>query len=239
MDGQAGPPPGCLAVPDRSPVLWDDAIRFNSFEKKIPMNYIVTTTFFALLSAAAAFSACSSEGQSTHNETVPKPESKLAAPGNFAFGIMKSYETCRDLLASDTSDGIVDCAKGIAKASATAHGAAPEAAQEYMRALERASEALAASPADDIEKARLAFGEVSKSVVAMLTVAPEAGAQYHVFECPMAKGYQRWAQPADELENPYMGSKMLTCGAEVHDHHRGEMHKETEPQKPAHGNHTH
>jgi threonine/homoserine/homoserine lactone efflux protein len=38
---------------------------------------------------------------------------------------------------------------------------------------------------------------------------------YHVFECPMAKGYKRWVQPTDELENPYMGQEMLTCGSEV------------------------
>ena len=134
---------------------------------------------------------------------------------------MTSYEECRALLAADKTEGIAECANGIIAASKTAHAEAPEAAHEHIGSLVKAAEALAGTKAGDIEALRLRFGGVSEPVVAMLTAAPDTGKNYHVFECPMAKGYQRWAQPGATLENPYMGAKMLSCGMEVHDHHAG------------------
>ncbi len=218
------------------------------------MNKIATSTFFALLSATVAFSACSKEEKkspevpATKAQKAVPPQTASEAPNvapqatkNFAAGMMKSYEKCRALLAADSSEGIVDCAKGIVEASKSAHASAPDAAHEHIGTLVKAAEALAATPMDDIEQVRVAFGDVSKSVVAMLTAAPEAGKEYHVFECPMAKGYKRWAQPGAALENPYMGGKMLSCGSEVHDHHKGMMHEEGKAASanPAHGDHDH
>ena len=192
----------------------------------------------ALLGAALSFSACSKdENKDTSKEPTTSPDKdteKTATPapakagdsdtdGHFAKGMMDSYETCRTLLAADKTEGIGDCAKGIVDASKTSHADAPEAAHEHIGAVVKAAEALAAAPTDDIEKLRLSFGDLSKSIVAMLGAAPEAAKEYHVFECPMAKGYKRWAQPTAEMGNPYMGTKMLSCGSEVHDHHKAMM----------------
>ncbi len=160
----------------------------------------------------------------------PKSQAKVAPPAkkasssantSFARGMMKSYEECRALLAADTSQGITQCAMGIVAASKSAHAEAPKAAHQPILSVVKAAEALAKVADDDIEAQRLGFGEVSKATVAMLTAAPVAAKNYHVFECPMAKGYQRWAQSSATLENPYMGTKMLSCGTEVHDHHKG------------------
>ncbi len=43
------------------------------------------------------------------------------------------------------------------------------------------------------------------------------GEEIHAFECPMAGkyGFKRWLQYDSEMENPYMGRKMLTCGKEL------------------------
>lgn len=139
---------------------------------------------------------------------------------SFAAGMMNAYETCRSLLASDKSE-LADCAAGIVTASKSAHKDAPEAAHEHISKMVSAAEAMAEIASDDIEAVRLGFGDVSEATVAMLTAAPEAAKSYHLFECTMAKGYQKWAQPGKKLENPYMGTKMLSCGEEVHDHHKG------------------
>ena len=194
------------------------------------MRTLATSTLLAVLGATLALAGCSKDDKEAAGQPAPggsaepvakidrEPAANAAPPASadhFAAAMMASYETCRSLLASDTTEGIADCSAGIARAAKGAHATAPEAAHEPMSAVVKAAEALAAAPADDIETVRLGFGELSKSVVAMLDSAPEVAATYHVFECPMAKGYQRWVQPGAELANPYMGSSMLSCGSEI------------------------
>jgi Cu(I)/Ag(I) efflux system membrane fusion protein len=66
--------------------------------------------------------------------------------------------------------------------------------------------------AADIKAARAAFGVVSQHVVALLASDKSLASGQHVFECPMVSGYNKWVQPTETLENPYMGKRMLTCG---------------------------
>lgn len=148
---------------------------------------------------------------------------KMGAKPAFMDGLMKPYEDCRALLAADKGAGVSDCAKAMSAAAKGAQEAASGAVKEHLGAIATAADALAGTPADDVEKLRLAYGDVSKSVVALLTATPAAAKDYHVFECPMAKGYKRWAQADKNMANPYMGTKMLECGSEVHDHHKGMM----------------
>ena len=35
------------------------------------------------------------------------------------------------------------------------------------------------------------------------------------YRCPMAKTYQKWLQPGDDMGNPYWGAEMLKCGGKV------------------------
>lgn len=154
-------------------------------------------------------------------EIPPKeipPTADDSAPStdtSYAQSIMKPYEDCRVLLAADKGEGVSDCANAIAAAAKAAQTTAPEAAKAALGEVASAADTLSKAGADDIEAIRLAYGEVSKPVVAMLTASPESAAHYHVFECPMAKGYQRWVQPEEKLTNPYMGKRMLGCGSEV------------------------
>ncbi len=201
------------------------------------MSTIPTPLLSLIIATSFSFAACSKDEAKTDPDPKPtptaevKPETKTAPETkpteaaiddkSFAAGMMSSYEECRALLAADKTEGIADCANGIVAASKTAQADAPEAATAHIGTVVKAAEALASAKADDIEAVRLSFGGVSESVVAMLTAAPSAAKSYHVFECPMAKGYKRWAQPGATLENPYMGAKMLSCGMEVHDHHKG------------------
>lgn len=153
---------------------------------------------------------------------VAKPAPAKANPADAVKAVdavMAPYEQCRALLAADKGDGVAACAEAMATAATANKGGVPAAAQPHMDAIAAAAGELAKAPAGDLEALRLAFGKVSEPTVALLTAVPEAAKKYHVFECPMAKGYKRWAQPTAELANPYMGTAMLTCGSEVHDHH--------------------
>ncbi len=143
---------------------------------------------------------------------APKPK---ADPATLAAvsAVMKPYESCRALLADDKGAGVSVCAKAIA--SAANDSKAPEAAKPHMTQIAAAAKRLAVAKATDIAAVRLSFGGVSKSVVAMLGAIPGAADKYHVFECPMAKGYKRWVQVDKKMANPYMGKAMLTCGTKV------------------------
>jgi Cu(I)/Ag(I) efflux system membrane fusion protein len=67
----------------------------------------------------------------------------------------------------------------------------------------------------DIGQARSAFGDLSRAFVQLLAAAPPLRQGRHIFECPMAEGYQKWVQVSSEMANPYMGKKMLKCGSEA------------------------
>ncbi len=70
----------------------------------------------------------------------------------------------------------------------------------------------------DFDAARRAFEPASTAVA---DVGREHHlhhtASLHVFECPMAPvaGKGRWLQRTGELKNPFLGSRMLTCGEEL------------------------
>ena len=192
------------------------------------MRTLFNRTLLAVLGLTLALGGCSKEDKTAEDKQAtndqapakvdPEPAAKADPPAgaaSFAAAIMTSYEKCRSRLASDTTEGIDSCTAGIIEAAKGAHASAPEAAHEPIGAVEKAAAALAAAPGDDIAAVRQSFGELSKSVIAMLEAAPEVADSYHIFECPMVKGYGRWAQPDAELANPYMGSSMLTCGSEI------------------------
>lgn len=165
--------------------------------------------------------------QKTDNGQATKPTEPAAKPasaGDAARAIMDKYEACRAKLAADDS-ALSDCAGEIAAAARAGEAALTDTAKKAAADIAAAADALAKTAGDDIEKLRLGFGEVSKPVETLLTSTPEVAAKYKMYECPMAKGFKRWAQPdmgADHaMANPYMGKKMLQCGSEVHDHHSG------------------
>ena len=180
-----------------------------------------TSLVFATL---IAFAACSKSGDKAKpadepagDDVATRPQTPAEkAPATTAGdgaatmdALLVEYEAVREKLAADTGAGVADHAKTIA-ATARALPARPELAE-----LATAADKLAATDAGDLEALRLAFGEVSKPLVALAEADPELSKDLHTFECPMAKGYKRWIQPDAKLENPYMGQKMLACGSEI------------------------
>lgn len=66
-----------------------------------------------------------------------------------------------------------------------------------------------------LAQARLLFGKVSRGLVEAALVDPTLTTGWALYECPMAEDYGRWLQPEGPMANPYMGTRMLKCGAEV------------------------
>lgn len=72
-----------------------------------------------------------------------------------------------------------------------------------------APSALALSKAKDLKAARMEFQTLSKNAIKV----SKDRKGFYVMHCPMVKGGAGdWLQTNKEVANPYMGSKMLTCG---------------------------
>jgi len=72
--------------------------------------------------------------------------------------------------------------------------------------------ATAIAEAEDIAAARAAFGDASKALITLVAADPDVASAVRAFKCPMVKGYQKWIQRAEKLQNPYMGKRMPSCG---------------------------
>ncbi len=153
-------------------------------------------------------------GQSAEIEEPAVPPTELPAPALEALRrAFEATERVRTELAFDRLDGVAVPAREAAQAIRAAEVALPGAGSEVADCLGQgaaAAESLAA--ATDIEAARLAYGELNRFLIALAAADPRLQEGWHVFRCPMAKGFKKWLQKSPTLENPYMGQKMSTCG---------------------------
>lgn len=63
---------------------------------------------------------------------------------------------------------------------------------------------------NDIDKQRAAFNDVSALVWKLVKASDNAGQAVYYQYCPMKKSY--WLSTEKDIQNPYYGSAMLTCG---------------------------
>lgn len=195
-----------------------------------------------ILALGVSLGACTKDA--TENAAAPAPTGDQAAqatgeakPDEHAghadvSAVLTHYEAIRALLVADKGAEVAEHARQLQAAAAQAGAAAPAAGKAHLEAVAKQAEALAAVPAADMAQMRKTFGEVSQPLVTMMTEMPAMAQGHHVFECPMAEGYNRWVQKDATLANPYMGQSMPDCGKEVA-LNQGGGHDE------AHGDHAH
>ncbi|HYU14419.1 MAG TPA: efflux RND transporter periplasmic adaptor subunit, partial [Candidatus Acidoferrum sp.] len=167
-----------------------------------------------------------SEGGSRSTAAAPSPSapggpkvpaSELPARALSAVqNAFAAYEEVRALLAHDRLEGLTSPARIAAAQLAAAASALGGDASEVSDCLKQgaaAAEKLAA--ATSLDEARKQFGELGRLLIAVGGSDARLQTGWHVFQCPMAKGFNRWFQRSPVLENPYMGQAMSTCGSEV------------------------
>lgn len=122
--------------------------------------------------------------------------------------VLVAYEDLRRDFAADQPERIVEKSAQLRDTAALlADG------QAGKDDVVKGAAALAALPAPlDWKAARIAFGDLSRGVVAAATADSTLQPGRFLFECPMAQGYQRWVQLEAKMANPYMGLRMLECG---------------------------
>lgn len=161
-----------------------------------------------VLLAAAACSKPTPPASPAVVDPIPMPSGSVpAAASDHTAAVLAAYERTRALLAADEFKTLAAAARELESSATAATGSGP-----HLQDIARAAATLAS--ARDIEAARAAFGEVSRHVIALLAADKSLAQGKHVFECPMVAGYRKWVQPSDNLENPYMGKRMLACGSE-------------------------
>lgn len=179
-------------------------------------------TIFKLVLAASltiTAAACSKSSPASETTTPATASTTTTASGSTpatsastpeqATAMLAAYERVRVSLAADDAN-VAAASREIEAAASTA--AATPGASEHYKAI--ASGAAKLATTTELRDARKAFGEISRHVVELLATDKTLAQGKFVFECPMVKGYRKWVQATADLENPYMGKRMLHCGGE-------------------------
>lgn len=130
--------------------------------------------------------------------------------------VLSAYEAIRSALAQDRLRDVSEPAARIAASLEEAGGSESELPSTRLRSVlaEGARTASAVSNAEDLAAARVGFGELSRLLLVLANVDPRLAAGWHVYSCPMTTTFPKWIQPDGELENPFMGRGMSSCGVE-------------------------
>jgi len=89
-----------------------------------------------------------------------------------------------------------------------------EDAEAYHERLNAVKMLAADVPPATIEAARVQFGELSAAFIALVTqFPPPLERPLYIASCPMwTKSPSRWMQATEDIENPFMGTAMPSCG---------------------------
>jgi len=157
------------------------------------------------------------QARPTEPEAPPLPAQELPAPALSALqNAFTAYEEVRARLAADRLEGLAQPAKTAAEQMRAASRALSGQASEVSDCMNQgavAADKLAA--ATSLDQARQQFGELSRFLVALAASDARLQTGWHVFHCPMSKGFKKWFQKSPTLENPYMGQAMSTCGSKT------------------------
>jgi len=116
--------------------------------------------------------------------------------------VLDRYLKVQTALAKDSLKDVAQNSTAIAKAV--------NGDPMKMLPVEVAKQAEGLAKAQDLKAAREAFKPLSASLIKYLADTKAGQGAYHEGYCPMVKA--GWLQTDSEIRNPYMGSKMLTCG---------------------------
>ena len=128
--------------------------------------------------------------------------------------VFADYEIVRVDLFNDRAGQIAEAAGRIARRSRRIAESAPENLGPHFEAIAEAAGALG-TMGNDLGRLRRQFGELSRGLVELLTTEPAFQRGRYLFLCPMAEGYGRWIQSSRDVENPYMGQSMPSCGRRI------------------------
>lgn len=156
---------------------------------------------------------------SSHAHAAPPMVAPLELPPAVLSPLQDAfaaYDVLRGALASDSKDGAIAPAKAVAAAIRKAQAALTAGPSDVALCLDHgAAAADAIAGAKDLAEARHQFGELSRFLIALASADPRLQVGWRVAACSMwTDGFNRWFQHEGEISNPFMGTRMATCGDE-------------------------
>ncbi len=157
------------------------------------------------------------ETSTTHPEMVhplPVAASALFQP------LVDDYLRAADLLQRDRTTGLQTVADKMAEDVGRIRASAirpSEEAGQYEKQLRALADHLRGLEMHDLPHARIGFGQLSASLIALVGHFPPPLHQpLTIVFCPMwKKSPARWLQIGQQIQNPFMGQKMPACGEVV------------------------
>ncbi|MDH3622580.1 MAG: hypothetical protein OEQ49_01810 [Myxococcales bacterium] len=154
-------------------------------------------------------------GCSKTSPAAEGPQIELTAEARSSIDrALEAYDDIRSKLASDQTT-VSDDAQRLERAAADASKSAPPSLRPTLESLSAAAGDLQRADQEDPASVRKAFGKVSRDTIVLVGADSTLSKGRYVYECAMTEGYGKWIQTTDKIANPYMGSRMLECGAEV------------------------
>ncbi len=158
---------------------------------------------------------CKGETAAANEPAAATPAVTISADAKTQIDrALSAYEHIRSELVEDRV-AFAESATLIATASTAAKPLVPEALKAHLEGMATQATALASMSTSDPEALRESFGDISRHLVALMRAAPSLQRGFHLFHCPMAQDYGNWVQRTEGISNPYMGQRMLQCGAEI------------------------
>ena len=134
--------------------------------------------------------------------------------------LLNAYLSIQRTLAHDQMEGVAASAVTFRKQLEALLGSDVKPATEadaYHERLQALQASATKFQPKDIEEARVQFGQLSADLIALLTqFPPPLGRTLYTMDCPMwEKSPSRWLQATKDVENPFMGEAMISCGEVV------------------------
>lgn len=174
----------------------------------------------AFLVSCCLYVSCATQEQTADIKSAPPADTAPAKPGplsgtlNFYYQLKNAFVatdgTAADLTASQLRISIdsLDTKKLMLDTSLNA------TITSYKKTMVNAVDALIKER--DIQQKRRQFGVISDALYSLMQAAPYKGATVYQLHCPMAfDSGANWLNDQPVVNNPYYGSKMLTCGSVV------------------------
>jgi hypothetical protein len=131
--------------------------------------------------------------------------------------LLNTYFGIQRTLAHDQMEGVATSADALRKqieAIAASDVRPPKEADAYGERLQALEAAAAKFKPVNIEEAREQFGQLSSELIALVSrFPPPLGHPLYMMHCPMwDKSPSDWMQATKDIENPFIGQAMSTCG---------------------------
>ena len=169
-----------------------------------------------MLAVACAAMALALVGCSKTPSTPEGPQVELTPEARASIDrALATYDDIRSKLATDQTAAVSDDAQRLEQAARDASKSAPPSLRPMLESLSTAGAGLQRANRDDPDAVRRAFSDVSRATIALVGADSRLSEGRYIYECAMTEGYGKWVQTTDKVSNPYMGSRMLECGAEV------------------------